>query len=422
MLRRKLALLLTLSALIILANAATVRITANSVASYAGFDDTIYYENANAPVTGCTLPCIAVDTQTPQPGTGGSFTLAPGASMYLWSPAFAKATTVPAGGLGLQVFSAFATLPPPKLDGTSEGTWSSGSSFTLSVSTTKTNDVVVLWIVTYLSGGSIPVSGVSDSLGKIVWQAAARTTYQSCTHKEETTQTEWYGTASSSITSDVVTISLSGTPSAASAEELAVSGASIASPFDPNTAVPASFPCSPGSSVPSVSGLSTSDSSDFVFALYGGYTSTTETTGLVAGTSGTLLQTYANTGDSLAGEYALASAPQNSQSCAFGTTSQYWGMVCDAIAPGGPVQGQVSISAYATDPTGNNGVPIVTGALVPINSQGDVVVTIPTSTATIQASGYLEVVIVGPSNAALTVYWGGARPTDFQAFLQYRTG
>lgn len=280
--------------LLVVAAAANVTILKTAQADYAGAFLKPYYENLNSPVTGCTAPCLTVDTQGTEPNpTSGTLAL----------------------------------------DGSATGTWSTGSSFTITATTANTNDVIVLWIVTYKSGSSITVSSISDSLGKVTWQSAARTSYVACSAAQETTQTEWYGIAATAITSDVITVTLSATPTLASGEEFAVTGANTLSPFDPNANVPktAVGTCTATTAAPTVSGLSTTNPNDFIFAAYGGYTSATETAGAFAGTAGTLMKTVAGTGDSLATEYRIVAAAETSQSCAFGTATTYWGILCDAI-------------------------------------------------------------------------------------------
>src|ERR1700745_3913506 len=79
--------------------AATVTISKTSLADFGGFFLKGYYESANAPVTGCTGPCLTVDTKTSQPGTSGSFSLSAGSNMYLWTPQITSSTTIPAGAL-----------------------------------------------------------------------------------------------------------------------------------------------------------------------------------------------------------------------------------------------------------------------------------------------------------------------------------
>jgi len=98
-----------LSIFIIVAVASTVTITRANDASYAGTLIRPYFENANAPVTGCTAPCLTVDTQATQPGTSNSFALASTATMYLWSPQFTLATTANSGVWTLNLWGAAAS-------------------------------------------------------------------------------------------------------------------------------------------------------------------------------------------------------------------------------------------------------------------------------------------------------------------------
>jgi len=107
--RTSLLLFIIITALVMLAFATPVTITKANDASYAGTLIRPYYENANAPVTGCTAPCLTVDTQTTQPVTSNSFALASAASMYLWSPQFAAATTANAGTWALDFWAAAAS-------------------------------------------------------------------------------------------------------------------------------------------------------------------------------------------------------------------------------------------------------------------------------------------------------------------------
>jgi hypothetical protein len=107
--RTSLLLLIALSMLVVIAIASTVTVTRANDASYAGTLIRPYFENQNAPVTGCTAPCLTVDTQTTQPGTSGSFALSGSSSMYLWSPQFATATTAYAGTWALDFWASAAS-------------------------------------------------------------------------------------------------------------------------------------------------------------------------------------------------------------------------------------------------------------------------------------------------------------------------
>jgi hypothetical protein len=103
--RTSLLFLIAVIALVTFASATTVTVTKANEASYGGYLVKGYYEDQNPPVTGCTLPCLTVDTQTAQPSGSGSFTLPNGASSYLWSPQITSATTISAGTWGLDFWA-----------------------------------------------------------------------------------------------------------------------------------------------------------------------------------------------------------------------------------------------------------------------------------------------------------------------------
>src|SRR3989442_13635526 len=105
-----------------IASATTVTISNSSYADFSGFFLRPYYENLNAPVTGCTAPCLTVDTQVAQPGTSGSFSLPSSSSRYLWTPQFASSASIPSGALSLQLI---ADLPSRSLTGSGPGPWPS---------------------------------------------------------------------------------------------------------------------------------------------------------------------------------------------------------------------------------------------------------------------------------------------------------
>lgn len=89
-----------------IASASSVTISKSTYADRGGYFLRAYYENSNAPVTGCTSPCLTVDTQATEPTGSGSFSVPSGSSAYLWSPQFATATTVSAGDWALDFWAA----------------------------------------------------------------------------------------------------------------------------------------------------------------------------------------------------------------------------------------------------------------------------------------------------------------------------
>ncbi len=400
-----------------IASATTVTISMTSYADFSGFFLKPYYENLNPPVTGCMAPCLTVDTQAAQPGTSGSFSLPASSSMYLWTPQFSSSATIPAGALSLQLF---ADLSAPSLDGSGSGTWVTGTSFTIiPFSTTSTNDVVILSVETYLSGSSVAVSSISDTLGGIIWQGSARKSFVSCTGTQESTHTEWYGKAAATLTADTITINLSTTPTAASGISFGVSGADTTTPFDPAAGLPATAvsSCTNSNSSPTVSGVTTAADTDFVISLFGGYTLTTEIAGTIGGTTATLVTAVAGTGDSNAAEYIKATAAQSSVSCSYGAGTKYWNILCDAIMP---ARQSVTVSYATTNSAGIVQSTMIAGSSATITAVY-ALVSVSSSAGTIPASGYVRVVITAPSGAGLTVFWGTGKPTQFQVAFTYRS-
>jgi hypothetical protein len=239
-----------------------------------------------------------------------------------------------------------------------------------------------------------------------------------CSGADETTQTEWYGIATTAITTDKITVSLSSAPTSASAIVFGVSGADTTTPFDPAGGLPktAAGGCTTGAA-PTVSAVSTLADTDFIFSLFGGYTSVTETAGAIGGTAGTLVNTVSGSGDSNAVEYRTVATAQTSVSCAFGTSTTYWGVLCDALMP---AREAISVSYYTTNSAGTVQSTMASSSPATITALYQPL-SVSSSAGTVPSSGYIEVAITAPSGAALTVYWGFPKPTLFEVAYTYRT-
>lgn len=410
--------LLAVCAIVVISVAAatSVTITKTTYAQVGGFFVRPYFENANAPITGCTSPCLTVDTQGTQPGTSGSFSLAAGSSMYLWTPQFSTATSIPAGALSLQLF---ADPPAPALDRLASGSWSSGNTFSISGFTaTSSNEVVLLSIETYKSGTSITVSSVSDSLSGVAWQGSARSSSVSCSGTQETTHIEWYGIAATTLSSDAITITLSATPTSASGIAFGVTGADTTTPFDPTAGLPnKAVDCTGTSTVPTVTGVSTVGDTDFMFAFFGGYTSVIEKVGTIGAPKATLIWNVAGTGASNAAEYVQTTSAQSLISCSFGSSTSYWGVLCDALMP---ARQTITVSYVTTNSAGTVQSTMISGSSATLTASNQPV-SLSSSSGTVPASGYVRVVITAPAGAALTVNWGSGKLTQFQVSYTYRS-
>ncbi len=143
----------------------------------------------------------------------------------------------------------------------------------------------------------------------------------------------------------------------------------------------------------------------------------TETVGNIGGAASTLVNTVSGTGDSNAAEYKTMSSAQSSISCAFGTSTSYYGILCDAIMS---ARQAITVSYYTTNSAGaiqstmaSSSAQTITALYQPL--------TITSSAGTVPASGYIEVTITGPTTTALTVHWGSGKPTLFEVAFTYRS-
>ena len=240
---------------------------------------------------------------------------------------FSLAVVVMAGPLA-GASSARESLAPPALDTSASGAWSSGTSFTFNLTTTKP-DVIIVWISTYKASTAV-AAGVSSP--NVTWQLRKASVV--CSGTQETKMTEYYGIASTALSAQPITVTLSATPTAAAAQAIAFSGAKMTAPFDPGVFPTTATACSTTTKAPISGTWSTKNSDDAVIGMYDGYTSTTETIGAIAGTNATLGPVRAGTGSSMAIEYRTATAALTNQTAAFGTKTTFWGITTDALTAG----------------------------------------------------------------------------------------
>jgi hypothetical protein len=199
----------------------------------------------------------------------------------------------------------------------------------MTASTTYSPDVIVLWIVTFLSSSSVTVSSITDGASAVTWQSSARESVTTCTTTHESTMTEWYGVTTAPLSSDVITVHLSGTPTTGRGIEFGISDANTAAPFDTATLpVAAVSTCTTTTAKPTLATLTTNNANDFLIGMGGRYTAAAESVGSIAGTTATSI----SVASSLAwAEYRVVSTAETSQTCAFNTATTYWQMTCDAV-------------------------------------------------------------------------------------------
>ncbi|MDA4119208.1 MAG: hypothetical protein OK436_01335, partial [Thaumarchaeota archaeon] len=170
-----------------------------------------------------------------------------------------------------------------------------------------------------------------------------------------------------------------------------------------------------GTSAPTVTGVSTIADNDFIFSVFGAYLSVTETAGAIAGTTSTLVTTVAGVGDSNAVEYRAITTSQSSFSCVFGTSTMFWGVLCDALMP---ARQSVTISYATTNSAGTVQSTMIGGSAATITALY-APISLSSSAGNVPASGYIRVVITAPAGTGLTVYWGSGKLTQFQVSYTY---
>jgi len=210
--------------------------------------------------------------------------------------------------------------PSMALDGDVVGYDKTGSTPSVSLTTSNAGDVIIVLVSTSVSSGSPPkVSSISSP--HVSWKSSARGTGGDGITDYE----EWYGIASSALSSETITVHLSGSPADDSTiVAFGISGANTASPFDSHSGLPAWASGSGGS--PSVS-ISTSNANDFIFGV--------EVRGCPSA-NGAHYSTIASDGCSanytdVYAEYQIVSSAKSSFAVNWGSTASYWDIMGDAV-------------------------------------------------------------------------------------------
>ena len=199
----------------------------------------------------------------------------------------------------------------------------------VTLSTTGSNDYIVVAIVDFYSTPP-HVTSITDSAGAVAWQSTPRfvsAPFDSGTMVLE----EWYGIADAALSSDTIAIHLIAPEWAGHAIAFGVSGTSG---FDSSSGLVSSAVDTPPSAnaSPSVSSVSTTSSPDFVFALQANGEMLGLVAGKINGQTATNIQEFSGSGtQGFTAEYSVSSTPLSASSCNFGTSTEYWGIACDAL-------------------------------------------------------------------------------------------
>jgi len=207
------------------------------------------------------------------------------------------------------------------LDGHATGGSSAITTTTVTLTTTNANDIIIVQAVGVNASSAITVSSVTAS-------GLTFSKRKSLVFNTNDTLEVWYATASSVLSSTVITVNWSSSVTAANVASVCAFGVSgvASSIWDTNVSLPATNTGS--NSIPTVTGVSTSTASTMLLGFSAELTSLTET----AGTGYTLIDSKTQGAVTAADEYQVVSSTQSSISVAFGTTTTAsWSMIADAL-------------------------------------------------------------------------------------------
>jgi hypothetical protein len=205
-----------------------------------------------------------------------------------------------------------------------------GTSFTLTLPSCQANDIIIV-VITQDSSHSrsftISDAGSQNDLPSSAW------TLRGSVFSSNDGIYEYWATNNVALSGDTITISTTGNAHNYVAEAMGIMGASTTSPFDTNGGLPYTNSGGSGSSAPSVTGVSTSNSNDIILAFEGDQTGTH-----TAGTGFTLINSYDPHGQVNSQEYEVVGSTLTSASVTFGSSVPNWVMMVDAVDPptGGP--------------------------------------------------------------------------------------
>lgn len=221
------------------------------------------------------------------------------------------------------------------IDGTAKNIGTGVSSFTVTLSTTLTNDIIVVLGSCESAGGAVSVSSVSG--GGLTW-ARRGTTFQYSNATPGGHIDVFWALAPSALSSTVITLTLSGTTDDCSAVAFGVNGANTTTPWDTNVSIPATA-SSAGSATPSVGGVSTTSANTMLLGFFGqgnGAAPTSPTAGtgyaLVDPTNGCAPNGSGSFSSNACVQFQVVSSTQASVTVAFGSSvGGPQGIIADAI-------------------------------------------------------------------------------------------
>lgn len=216
------------------------------------------------------------------------------------------------------------------IDGTSSASGISVTSIPVTLTTGKTNDIIVLVICNRRGFVHTTVSGVSDTAG-LTWAKRSSITLDDAVSNFFMDFEIWWGASPRALSSDIITVTF-GAAIIGSVLAFGVNGASVSSPWDSNVSLPATA-SSAANSAPSLSGVSTTTANSLAFSfLYSPAYGIDPGPGTINGSTASQIVSQLVGGVVSAADFAvngiLSSASANNSH-----SITDWLFVVDAIAP-----------------------------------------------------------------------------------------
>lgn len=217
----------------------------------------------------------------------------------------------------LRAGEANATIAIDGSTGSNSG--ATASSFTLTLTTSQTNDIIVVANISNNGGALSPaISSISDVAG-LSWSKRSLLTL-SCGGGCAATIEYWTAKSPSTLSSDVITVNLTNASQFRTSTAFGISGITVASYFDPHSGLPLTENTSPALQI------STTNADDIILGFYRMSSTATPS----AGTGFTAI--YNPSGGYFLSEYKVVSSPQTNLTVGLGggATDQNGG-IADAL-------------------------------------------------------------------------------------------
>ncbi len=211
------------------------------------------------------------------------------------------------------------------IDGKATEATISGGVSTVTLTTSLTNDIIV---VAAVSGGAINhITGITDTAG-LTWAKRSAKAFNTIQDEEI-----WWALSTGALTSDAISVTFTGGPSSARVTAFGVNGANTTTPWDTNASLPAITNVTSANSIGLM--ISTTNANCMLIGfLYG----TGVGTGIVRPTGFTALEAFS--GNDLSTSIVSAAQPSVTETWSW-TTATAAALIVDAIQEASSSSGHI---------------------------------------------------------------------------------